>query len=235
MASNALLLQALRSFARVMGRSYDINEMSYQLGERVTEALGVEGTGVSVADKAGNLKFVAATSEPIVVIEEIQERIQEGPCVSAFRNQKPVVVGNIDDVDEWPAYKETATRLGLGAVVGLPLSYDGIRLGALNIYATEPREWTDDDLDILTVFADMATAYLVRGSQLAESRELANQLQSALDSRVLIEQAKGVLANEYGTTVDDAFERLRRHSQNHNTKLIDVCRAVVEQGMKIPG
>ena len=234
MADHALLLQALRSFARVMGGSYDINEMSFHLGELVTEALGVEGTGLSVADKAGDLKFVAATNQQIVAVEEIQERTQEGPCVTAFRSQEPVLIANIDDFEEWPAYKETATNLGLGAVVGLPLSYDSVRLGALNIYAAEPREWTDDDLDILTVFADMATAYLVRSSQLAESRELANQLQAALDSRVLIEQAKGILANEYRITVDDAFERLRRHSQNHNTKLIEVCRAVVERGMKIP-
>ncbi|MFZ0013910.1 MAG: GAF and ANTAR domain-containing protein [Acidimicrobiia bacterium] len=235
MASHALLMQALRSFASVMGRSYDLIEMSFQLAERVTEALGVEGTGVSVADQSGDLKYVSATSEPIVTMEEIQEKIQEGPCVMAFRTQQPMVVADIADIEGWADYKETATELGLGAVIGYPLSYDGARLGALNIYASHPRSWTDDDLDVLGVFGDMAAAYLVRSSQLAESRELAKQLQGALDSRVLIEQAKGVLANEYGIGVDDAFERLRQHSQDQNLKLIEVSRRVVESGLKIAG
>lgn len=234
MADHALLLQALRNFASVMGRSYDINAMSMQLGERVTEALGAFGAGVSVAGADGRLKFVTATSEKIVSIEEIQEKAQEGPCVVAFQSQQPVAVADIEQAVEWPEYRDTALELGLKAAVGYPLSYQDTRLGALNIYADERRQWSEDDLDVLGVFADMATAFLVRNAELAESRDLATQLEGALDSRVLIEQAKGVLANEYGITVDAAFDRLRRYSQDQNIKLTDVCEAVVEQGLRIP-
>jgi GAF domain-containing protein len=233
MASQSLLMQALRSFASVMGRSYDMNEMSFELAQRVTDALGV--AGVSVADESGNLMYVSATSEPIVTMEEIQEKLQQGPCVTAFQTQEPMVVSDITSLDEWPDYKAVATELGMGAVVGFPLSYDSARLGALNIYAANPREWSDDDMDVLGVFGDMAAAYLVRTSQLAETRALARQLQEALDSRVLIEQAKGVLASQYGIGTDEAFERLRRHSQNHNQKLMDVARAVVDRGTRIAG
>lgn len=234
MADHALLLQALRNFASVMGRSYDINAMSIQLGERVTEALGALGAGVSVAGTDGRLKFVTATSEKIVGIEEIQEKAQEGPCVVAFQSQQPVAVPDIQQAIEWPEYRETALELGLKAAVGYPLSYQDTRLGALDIYADERRQWSEDDLDVLGVFADMATAFLVRNAELAESRDMARQLEGALDSRVLIEQAKGVLANEYGITVDAAFDRLRRYSQDQNIKLTDVCAAVVDRGLRIP-
>lgn len=234
MADYDLLVQALRNFASAMGKSYDIIEMSYQLGDRVTEALEVVGVGVSVADTDGNLKFVTASNEQIVALEEFQERHQVGPCVAAFISQEPVIVEDIEEADHWPGYKEVATELGLGAAIGYPLSHNGARLGALNVYAAEPRKWKDDDIDVLGVFADMATAYLIRTAELAESRELANQLHGALDSRVLIEQAKGVLANEHGISVDEAFGRLRCQSQDRNMKLTEVCRQVVNEGLRIP-
>lgn len=227
-------MQALRSFATDMGRSYDIIEMSYRLGERVTEALGVAGAGVSVQDEAGDLKFVTATSEKIGLMEQVQEKHQQGPCVSALRTQRPLVVNDLGTVSDWPEYREVARELQLCAVVGYPLSHEELRLGALNVYSAETREWTNDDLDVLGVFADMATAYLVRTAQLAETRELAKQLQGALDSRVVIEQAKGMLANQHGIKVDEAFRRLRRHSQEHNMKLLEVCRLVVNHGLPIP-
>lgn len=87
---------------------------------------------------------------------------------------------------------------------------------------------------MIGVFADMATAYLLRASELFEARQLAGQLQAALDSRVVIEQAKGIIASEYGVSVDEAFEMLREHSRLTNVKLGEVCRAVVHMGLRIP-
>jgi GAF domain-containing protein len=229
-----LLLHALRRFASDMGRSYDIVDVSHRLGERVTEVLGVAGVGVSVGDSAGALKFVTATSEQINRIELIQDKFQEGPCVSAFRSQEPMVINDLGTISTWPDYKRTAKELQLHAVVGYPLRHREVRLGALDVYSAERKEWSDDDLDVLGVFADMATAYLVRLAELAESRDLAKQLQSALDSRVLIEQAKGMLANGHHIDVDEAFRRIRRYSQDHNLKLLAVCRLVVDDGLKIP-
>jgi GAF domain-containing protein len=234
MASQDLLLQTLRSFAAVMGRSYEITEMSYELCFRLTDVLGATGAGVSVTDSDGDLKFVTATDEVMVQIEEAQEKSQQGPCVAAFTSQQPVAISNLAEADKWPAYTTVAQQLGLNAVVGYPLSNNGHRLGALNLYNAEPREWSEDDLDVIGVFADMATAYLVRVSELAESRQLADQLQSALDSRVIIEQAKGILSGDHRISVDEAFERLRQHSQNNNLKLVEVCNAVVNMGLRLP-
>lgn len=234
MPDHALLLQALKSFAVVMGGNYDINEMSFQLALRVTEALDVAGAGVSVADRTGQLKCVSASSRQIVEMEAVQEGAQEGPCIKAFLSQRPVLVDDIAALDRWPDYRAAAGRLGLGAVVGYPLSYDGIWFGALNLYAATPRTWPEEDIDTIKVFADMATAYLIRNSRLAEAEVVMGQLQSALDSRVIIEQAKGVLANEHGITTDRAFAAIRRFSQNNNIQLSEVARSVVDDGLKVP-
>ena len=232
-ARSDLLLQALKSFVASLSNSYDINELAFELSSWITEALGVAGAGVSVVDSTGALKFVTATSDRILQIEQAQELAQEGPCVTAFLTQRPLAISDISRFPDWPAYSSTAEQLGLQAVVGYPLSFDGERLGALNIYDDRTRDWTDEDLDIVGVFANMATASLVRISQLARSQQLAAQLQHALDSRILIEQAKGIVAAENGITVDDAFVRIRQHSQNSNLKLIEVCDGVVHKRLKI--
>lgn len=235
LANTDLLLQALRSFAVAMGGSYDISDVCYGLGKTITEVLGTTGAGVSVVDSQGDLKFVTATSQPIIEIEEAQEGAQQGPCVTAFQTQKPMAISDIADRPEWPVYTDTADRVGLRAVVGFPLSYGGERLGAINVYNAESRLWNDDDLDVIGVFADMATAYLARTSELAEARQLAEQLQGALDSRVIVEQAKGIVANQHDVTVDEAFQMLRSHSRSNRIRLSDLADAVVNMGLRLPG
>jgi GAF domain-containing protein len=230
-ATTDVLLQALKSFVVSMKTSYDINEISFELSTRVAEALGVSGAGVSVADASGWLRFVTGTDERIIEIEKAQEVDQKGPCVSAFEAQRPLAISDIQDVEDWPTYKTVADQLGLRAVVGYPI---GERLGAINVYHEDHRVWSDSDLDTIGVFSDMATASLVRMTELLEARQLADQLQHALDSRVIIEQAKGVLARQYDISVDEAFDRLRRHSRVNNIKLVEICSAVVNMKLEIP-
>ena len=234
MADQALLLQALRSFAAAMKRSYDVTEMCYELCDRTVDVLSATGAGVSVVDENDVLRFVTATDERILSIEEIQESSQTGPCVTAYQTRQPVPVSDINAHPEWPAYRVRAEELQLRSVVGFPLVNDGRGLGALNVYNEDRRDWTEDDLDVLGVLADMATAFLVRVSAMLEARQLADQLQVALDSRVVIEQAKGMLAGEHGISLDDAFARLRNQSRRTNVKLTEICSAVVHMGLRIP-
>jgi GAF domain-containing protein len=216
-----------------MGGSYDVTEMCYGLSTTVTEILGAGGAGVSVTDRDGNLKFVTATSQPILEIEQVQEETQDGPCVAAFTTRQAVVVSDISARSEWTTYVETARRLGLSAVVGFPLAHGDASVGAMNIYSFQPREWSEDDLDILQVIADMATAYLSRTSELAETKQLADQLQRALNSRIVIEQAKGIVASQKGITVDEAFQLIRAHSRTTRSRLSDVASSVVK-GLRLP-
>jgi AmiR/NasT family two-component response regulator len=105
-------------------------------------------------------------------------------------------------------------------------------LGAMNIYSAEPRLWTDDEIATAQVLADMATSYLVNASELEKSRRTSEQLQEALQSRVVIEQAKGILSAERRISMDEAFETLRRHARNHNANLRAVADAVVNLGLR---
>ena len=220
MADQALLLQALRSFAAAMKRSDHVTEMCYELCDRTVDVLSATGAGVSVVDDTDVLRFVTASDERILSIEEIQESSQTGPCVTAYQTRQPVPVSDINAHPEWPAYRARAEELQLRSVVGFPLVNDGRGLGALNVYNEDTRDWTEDDLDVLGVLADMATAFLVRVSAMLEARQLPDQLQVALDSRVIIEQAKGMLAGEHGISLDDAFARLRNQSRRTNVKKI---------------
>ena len=234
MADQDTLLRALRAFAHAMAGSYDLTEMAYGVSDHITEALGAAGAGVSVADDEEALRFVTATSEDIVEIEREQERTQDGPCVHSYRTGEPVTVADVGSDSRWPEYSKTATELGVHAVIGFPLAVNGEPIGSIDVYNSAPREWSDSDLDVLGVFADMATAYLLRISELSEARDLAAQLQHALDSRILIEQAKGVLAGEVGITMGEAFRRLRSHARDHNLKLRAVSEAVLNEGLR-PG
>lgn len=228
------LLGALRSFVAAMAASYDRVEMCYQLCDHTVDILGVAGAGVAVADEAQLLRFVTATSERVVQMEKIQEEKQAGPCVAAFHSQEQVAIKDIREVDEWPAYREVAESIGMRSVVGVPLSTSDRHLGAFNIYHDEIRDWSPDDLTVAGVLADMATAYLLRTSELTESQRVTEQLQGALQSRVVIEQAKGLLAGARDIGLDEAFELLRGHARSNNLSLSDLASAVVNMGLLLP-
>ncbi|MGA7272046.1 MAG: GAF and ANTAR domain-containing protein [Acidimicrobiia bacterium] len=235
MADYDSLFRALRSFAAHMGTSYDMTEMSYELCDRAAEVLEVTGAGVSIADRNDQLRFLTATGNDVVELEHVQEKTQQGPCYSAYQTQETVVVPDMTNRAEWPDYMRQAEKLGLRAVVGYPLRHNGTRLGALNIYHFAPREWSETEIEAIAVLADMATAYLVRTSELSAARRLADQLQEALDNRVVIEQAKGMVAGQSAIGLDAAFEALRNHARNNNLRLKDVCAKVVGDELRIPG
>jgi hypothetical protein len=150
--------------------------------------------------------------------------------VTAFRTGRVVAVNDLaHHTREWPGYCAVAARTGVTAVASLPLRLDerGPAVGALNLYAEGPREWPDEDLAAAAVMADMATAYLVNASYHHKQVELTGQLQRALHSRVVIEQAKGVLVARHHLSAEEAFERLRRHARDHSVALTSIARAVV--------
>ena len=224
----------LRSFAHKMAGGYDTTAVLHDLCDQVAQIFGVTGAGVALVDSAGDLRFVTATVERVVEIERTQEKLQEGPCYAALDTGNPKVVSDIAGSEQWPRYRPHAERLGLRSVLGVPLSIGDQRIGALNIYDAERREWADEEVAASRVLADMAAAYVINATELEQSRRLATQLQEALDSRVVIEQAKGKLAGSEGISVDQAFNRLRRHARNNNASIRQVAQSVVELGLQLP-
>lgn len=229
MYDHQLFVKALSEFTRVLLTPCEIHTALGELADRVTEVLGLAGSGVSLA-RDGRLEFDTAYGPAVAELERTQERVQVGPCVTAFQTGKVVAVSDLTTYSgQWPDYCAAAAGARITAVASLPMRLDDAEpaVGALNLYADGPREWPEEDLAAAAVMADMATAYLINASHHRKQVELAEQLQHALNSRVLIEQAKGVLVANHRITPAQAFERLRRHARNRGVKLTAVADAVI--------
>lgn len=223
-----LYLRTLSEFARVLRTPNEAHIAVDELADRVTEVLGLAGSGVSLA-RDGRLEFDAGHGSAITEVERTQERVQAGPCVTAFETGEVVAVTDLTTcTDLWPDYCATAARVGISAVAAIPLlPGDGApSLGALNLYAEGPAEWPEEDLAAAGVMADMATGFLINASHHHQKVELAEQLQRALRSRVIVEQAKGVMAARHQIPLAEAFERIRRYARNRGVALTTVAEEI---------
>jgi GAF domain-containing protein len=133
----------------------------------------------------------------------------------------------------WPEFSATAAHLGVTSVAGIPMRLADQIIGALNLYSSEPREWSDRDMAVAGVLADVATSYVVNASKLHQQEQLSEQLSEALQSRVIIEQAKGITAYRRSVTIDQAYQLMRRHARNNNASLRVVAEAIVAVGLQV--
>lgn len=233
MARQDLLVGALSEFARTLVRRFDISDVLYDLTARVTAVLEVESAGVSVVQD-GRLRFVTALDERATTLERVQEEEQAGPCIEAFRTGNPILVNPLTEVEHrWPTFVREARSTGFVALAGIPMRLDGQSLGALDLYHTSHRDWSDEDVRVARVLADMATSYVVTASELERQQRTSEQLQVALESRIVIEQAKGIIAAERRVPVDKAFELLRSHARSHNADLRTTADAIVRLGLRV--
>lgn len=233
MYDHTLFLRTLSEFSSRLLGPYDVDTVLRELMERVTDVLDLDGSGVALA-RDGHLEFTTAVSNRLAELEKIQIQHQAGPCVGAYQSGEVVAITDLDaERGRWPEYCVAAERLGLASVVGIPMRLSGTAIGALNLYDTRARSWPDEEIAAATVMADMATNYLVNASKLRQKEQLNEQLKGALDSRAIIEQAKGIVANEHDTTVEQAFKLIRKHARNHNVAVGSVADAIVRLGLKI--
>jgi GAF domain-containing protein len=232
MYDHDLFVDTTAGFSERLLSHYEIGEVLADLGDRLARLFSLAGSGVTLG-MDGRLLAVTAIPPDLAPLERHQEAEQEGPCVQAYQGGQVVAVPDLQAEDRWPGYRRVADQLGMRAVVGVPMRLGEQTVGALNMYHADVREWPQEDLEAARVLANMATAYLINASSLAKQVQLADQLQHALDSRVVIEQAKGILAEAHGISVDSAFERLRRHARSHSAKVQHVARAVVDLGLRM--
>lgn len=233
MYNHELYLRTLSEFTRALLTPYDIHAALVELADRVTQVLDLRGTGVSLA-RHGRLEFDTGNEADIAELEQVQQDTQSGPCVDAFRSGSPVVVAELAaEAARWPDYCQMAQGLGIVAVASIPMRLDEQAVGALNLYSRSVRVWEPQDVAAAIVMGDMATAYLINASHYHQQVQLAEQLQRALDARLLIEQAKGMLAARHRITPAEAFEKLRRHARTRRATVHSVARAVVELGLEI--
>ena len=224
------LLDSLERFASALTSGYGIGDVLHNLTEEMAEVLSLAGAGVTLVHD-GQQRFVTAADEAIATLERVQESFQKGPCIDAVASGATVAVADIDvgeASDRWPDYTVAAKNTGIQAVAGIPMLAEGAAIGAVNLYDSEPRNWSAEDLRVATIFASIATGYLAHASSARQQQRTAEQLEQALSTRLIIEQAKGVLATQRETTVDEAFKRLRKYAREHNARIHDVSRAVVK-------
>ncbi len=229
MPSPETLLDSLERFASTLTGGYGIGDVLHNLTQEMAEVLSLTGAGVTLVHD-GQQRFVTAAVQAIATLERTQEHWQKGPCIDAVSTGHAVAVEDIatgDAGERWPDYVVTAKTAGIRAVAGIPMLAEGEAIGAVNLYDSEPRCWTTEDLRVAGVFSRIATGYLTHASAARQQQRTAEQLQQALNTRLIIEQAKGVLAAKRETTVDEAFLILRRYARSHNARIHDVAGAVV--------
>ena len=223
------LVQTFVDLADTMVADFDVIEFLHTLASRSVQLLDVDAAGIMLVDPRGSLHAAAASTENARLLELFEMQTDAGPCVDCCRSGLPIVnVGLTGDSDRWPRFADAAQATGFVAVHALPLRLRETVIGALNLFSADSRILTDDDVRTGQALADVATVGILSQRGIAEAELLAAQLQQALTSRVVIEQAKGVLAERRRITVDEAFGLIRDYARDRSLRLSDVARAVAD-------
>ncbi|NUR61385.1 MAG: GAF and ANTAR domain-containing protein [Catenulispora sp.] len=208
---------------------FDVIDLLHTLAERCVQLLDVEAAGIMLIDQRGQLHAAAASTENARLVELFELQSDAGPCVDCCRSGEAVVNADLEaEAERWPRFAEAARRSGFVAVHALPLRLRDTVIGALNLFSSARRVLNDDDARAGQALADVATIGILAQRGLHQAELLAAQLQGALTSRIVIEQAKGVLAERRAIDVDEAFELLRGYARRRNLRLSDVAREVAE-------
>jgi GAF domain-containing protein len=214
--------------ADTLVEDYDVVDLLDQLVNACVHLLGVTAAGLLLDDQKGNLALVASSSEESRLLELFALQSNEGPCLDCVRTGVAVTSGNLDDeVNRWPVFVPAAHVAGFRSVAAMPLRLRDQTIGGLNLFLDEPQLIPDADRSLAQAFADVATIGILQQRSLHRSHILSEQLQNALTSRIAIEQAKGVLAERNGLSMEAAFDALRRHARDRNLKLTAVANDVV--------
>jgi len=213
---------------------YDLIDLLHTLVDVCADVLDVEAAGLVLADDDGDLQLLASTSEQADLVEIMQLAAGSGPCVDCFRTGVVVDIADIaESGDQWPEFKAAALGQGFRAVHATPMRLRGQVLGAMNLFHTKPGNLNSADAGVAQALADVATIGILQERSIRETGIVAEQLQRALESRVIIEQAKGVLAALHGVGVDEAFTRLRNYARDHNLTLRSVAQGVTARTLDV--
>ncbi|MGH3822747.1 MAG: ANTAR domain-containing protein [Pseudonocardiaceae bacterium] len=208
---------------------FDLVEFLHLLVDRCVELLKVPATGLMLADVHGRLRVMASSAENIRLLELFQLQNQEGPCLECYRTGAPVSHPDLAEAaDRWPRFAPVASGSGFRTVHALPMRLRSQVIGALNLFHTEAHALAPEVTRIGQAMADVATIGLIQERALRQHDVLVEQLQTALDSRVLIEQAKGVLAERHGIDPSETFTLLRTTARNQGQRLTELASAVIE-------
>jgi GAF domain-containing protein len=230
-----LLSETFVELTDTMVADFDIIDFLHVLTSRSVELLNVSAAGLLLADPRGELRVVAASSEAARLLELFQLQSDQGPCLDCFRSGRPVSATDLSADKRWPEFADAAGQAGFSAVQALPMRLRDQVVGALNLFRSTVGAFDADTVQVGQALADVATISLLHERNMRRRDTLNEQLQTALNSRVVIEQAKGKLAERLGIDVNQAFTLLRDQARNRNQRLSDLARAFVDGTQAITG
>jgi GAF domain-containing protein len=222
------LSAAFVKLADTLVSDFDVVELMHWLVEKCTEILDTQAGGLMLVDPAGQLQLVASTSEEAELVEVFQLAGGAGPCLDCFRTGTAVTVGNLEtEGQRWPQFAAEALKLGFRSVHATPLRLRGEVVGTMNLFSHHTGELAAADIVVAQALADVATIGILQERNIRSATIISEQLQRALDSRILIEQAKGVLATTLHTSMNDAFVTMRTHARERNLPLRQVADDII--------
>ena len=228
MTREIVLARTMVELADTLVDDFDIVELLTTLSDRCIEVLDIEAAGIMLATPDGKLQVVTSSSEAMRIVELFELQSAEGPCLECFHSRQPVVNQDLTTAaDRWPHFAPVAVQAGFRAADAIPMRLRGRIIGALNLFRTEVGSMSEDDVVIAQALADIATIAILQNRDTVATREVNAQLETALSSRIVIEQAKGMIAERQRIPVDEAFNRLRSHARNHNLRLAAVAAGTV--------
>lgn len=215
---------------------FDLIEFLQLLTSRTAELLDASPVGLLLADHQGRLEFMAASDENVKLLELFQVQNQEGPCLDAFRTGIAVVNADLQNAaDRWPLFAPRAAQAGFRSVHAFPLRLRAQRIGAMNVFSNHiGGRLAESDVEMVQALADIASIGLLQERAISRAELLTEQLQGALNSRIVIEQAKGVVAQARGVSVGEAFVLIRAYCRANHLRLGQVALAIITDLSSIP-
>lgn len=232
-SKQTLLGETMVMLADNLVRDFDVIELLTVLADRCVAVLGASAAGLMLAAPNGALSVVASSSEQMRLLELFELQTEQGPCLDSFRTGEAVTHLDLTTAtSRWPKFAPKAISHGFRSVHALPMRLRGNVIGALNLFQTDTEGLDDEALHAARAFADIATIAILQYRTMAGAQELIDQLKTALNTRVVIEQAKGIVSEREQVDMERAFAALREHARNSNRRLSDVAVAVVAGTLK---
>lgn len=228
MISTSRLADVFVELADTLVDEFDVVDFLHNLAAHTAEVTGIEAVGLMLGDHNGVLQFMASSSADAKLLDLFQIQHAEGPCVDCFGSGEPVLIVDLESfTDRWPSFVPVALSTGIRGVHAFPLRLRDLTIGALNTFSANPVSLDPDAARVVQALADVATIAIIQERALSKAETLTEQLQYALNSRIVIEQAKGAVSRALGVTVDAAFELLRDHARRNHLRLTDLAHDVV--------
>jgi GAF domain-containing protein len=228
MPREAILARTLVRLADTLVADYDVVEILTLLTDCCVDVLDVASAGIMLVGPEGDLRVVASSNEEMRVLELFEVQAQEGPCLDCFRTGQPIVNQDLATVNgRWPRFAPEAIAAGFHSVHALPMRLRGVIVGAVNLFHRDPGKMRQADVEAAQALADVATIAILQHRATLDAQLVNDQLNHALNSRIVIEQAKGKVAERLGVNMEQAFATLRGHARNHNVQLVTVAHDVI--------